>query len=131
MVDNAAHHLRPVSTAYDITIATTIDPCLPAALPIFSSITDDVAPTTGTVADGGTTNDTAPELAGTLSAGLLANEVLSIFRDGVKIGEADVAGTNWTFSDGGPLVDGTSYTYTARVENTANYLGPASNAYDI
>jgi VCBS repeat-containing protein len=96
-----------------------------------SSITDDVAPTTGTVADGGTTNDTAPELAGTLSAGLLANEVLSIFRDGVKIGEADVAGTNWTFSDGGPLVDGTSYTYTARVENAANYLGPASNAYDI
>src|SRR5262245_42464591 len=96
-----------------------------------SSITDDVAPTTGTVADGGTTDDTAPELAGTLSAGLLANEVLSIFRDGVKIGEADVAGTNWTFNDAGPLVDGTSYTYTARVENAANYLGPASNAYDI
>jgi VCBS repeat-containing protein len=57
--------------------------------------------------------------------------VLSIFRDGVKIGEADVAGTNWTFSDAGPLVDGVSYTYTARVEDAAHNLGSASNAYDI
>ena len=61
----------------------------------------------------------------------VGNEVLSIFRDGVKIGMADVAGTNWTFSDAGPLVDGTSYTYTARVVDAANNLGPASNAYDI
>jgi VCBS repeat-containing protein len=110
---------------------SNIDTSAPTQTVTISSITDDVAPTTGTVADGGTTNDTAPALAGTLSAVLLANEVLSIFRDGVKIGEADVAGTNWTFDDAGPLVDGTSYTYTARVENAANYLGPASNAYDI
>src|SRR5262245_36900169 len=96
-----------------------------------SSITDDVAPTIGTVIDGGTTNDTAPALAGTLSAVLLANEVLSIFRDGVKIGEADVAVTNWTFTDAGPLLDGASYTYTARVENAAHHLGSVSNAYDI
>ena len=98
---------------------------------VISSITDDVAPATGTVADGGTTNDTAPALAGTLSAVLLGNEVLSIFRDGIKIGKADVVGINWTFSDAGPLVDGTSYTYTARVVDAANNLGPASNAYDI
>ena len=90
-----------------------------------------MAPSIGTVADGGTTNDTAPALAGTLSAILGVGEVLSIFRDGVKIGVADVAGTNWTFSDAGPLVDGTSYTYTARVVDAANNLGPASNAYDI
>src|SRR5262249_45409790 len=50
----------------------------PNQMVTISSIT---TPTTGTVADGGTTDDTAPELAGTLSAGLLANEVLSIFRD--------------------------------------------------
>ena len=98
---------------------------------VISSITDDVAPSIGTVADGGTTNDTAPALAGTLSA------ILGVGRGAVdlprrlKIGVADVAGTNWTFSDAGPLVDGTSYTYTARVVDAANNLGPASNAYDI
>ena len=113
------------------TIDSNIDLDPPTQTVVISSITDDVAPATGTVADGGTTNDTAPALAGTLSAVLLGNEVLSIFRDGIKIGVADVAGTNWTFSDAGPLVDGTSYTYTARVVDAANNLGPASNAYDI
>src|SRR5262249_44227788 len=110
---------------------SNIDTSAPTQTVTISSITDDVAPTTATRADGRTTNDTAPALAGTLSAVLLANEVLSIFRDGVKIGEADVAGTNWTFNDAGPLVDGTSYTYTARVENAAHHLGSASNAYHI
>src|SRR5262249_5710885 len=110
---------------------SNIDTSAPTQTVTISSITDDVAPTTGTVADGGTTNDTAPALAGTLSAVLLANEVLSIFRDGVKSGEADVAATTWTFNDAGPLVDGTSYTYTATVENAAHNLGSASNAYDI
>ena len=113
------------------TINSNIDLDPPTQTVVISSITDDVAPATGTVADGGTTNDTAPALAGTLSAILLGNEVLSIFRDGIKIGKADVVGTNWTFSDAGPLVDGTSYTYTARVVDAANNLGPASNAYDI
>ena len=113
------------------TIDSNIDLDPPTQTVVISSITDDVAPSIGTVADGGTTNDTAPALAGTLSAILGVGEVLSIFRDGVKIGVADVAGTNWTFSDAGPLVDGTSYTYTARVVDAANNLGPASNAYDI
>ena len=113
------------------TIDSNIDLDPPTQTVVISSITDDVAPATGTVADGGTTNDTAPALAGTLSAVLLGNEVLSIFRDGIKIGKADVVGINWTFSDAGPLVDGTSYTYTARVVDAANNLGPASNAYDI
>jgi Bacterial Ig-like domain len=107
---------------------SNIDTSAPTQTVTIDTITDDVAPTTGTVADGGTTNDTAPALAGTLSAVLLAHEVLSIFRDGVKIGEADVAGTNWTFSDAGLLVDGVSYTYTARVEDAAHNLGSASNA---
>ena len=113
------------------TINSNIDLDPPTQTVVISSITDDVAPSIGTVADGGTTNDTAPALAGTLSAILGVGEVLSIFRDGVKIGVADVAGTNWTFSDAGPLVDGTNYTYTARVVDAANNLGPASNAYDI
>ena len=114
------------------TIDSNIDLDPPTQTVVISSITDDVAPSIGTVADGGTTNDTAPALAGTLSAILgVGSEVLSIFRDGVKIGVADVAGTNWTLSDAGPLVDGTNYTYTARVVDAANNLGPASNAYDI
>ena len=126
-VEDAADNLGAASNAYDITIDTSA----PTQTVTIDTITDDVAPTTGTVADGGITNDTAPALAGTLSAILGAGEVLSIFRDGVKIGEANVAGTGWTFTDAGPLVDGTSYAYTARVEDAADNLGAASNAYDI
>ena len=33
--------------------------------------------------------------------------------------------------DAGPLVNGTSYAYTARVEDAADNLGAASNTYDI
>ena len=107
-----------------------VDP--PTQTVVISTITDNVAPGLGTVADNGITNDTTPALAGTLSAVLLPNEVLSIFRDGVKIGEATVASTNWTFTDlTGTLVDGQSYIYTARVVDAANNLGPVSNAYDI
>src|SRR5262245_4480452 len=39
---------------------SNIDTSAPTQTVTISSITDDVAPTTGTVADGGTTNDTAP-----------------------------------------------------------------------
>ena len=89
-------------------IDSNIDLDPPTQTVVISTITDDVAPTIGTVADGGITNDTAPALAGTLSAILGVGEVLSIFRDGVKIGDGRLspAPTGPSPTPPAPLVDG-------------------------
>ncbi|WP_173202222.1 Ig-like domain-containing protein, partial [Geobacter sp. SVR] len=102
---------------------------VPTQTVVITSATDDVAPQTGAVANGGSTNDTAPDLSGTLSAVLHSGEVLAVYRDGVKVGEATVNGTTWTYADTG-LVDGTTYSYTAQVESIAGH-GTVSNTYAI
>ncbi|WP_164558014.1 DUF4347 domain-containing protein [Massilia atriviolacea] len=109
----------------------SIDLGAPAQSVIITAIADDVGPVTGTVANGGVTNDSAPGLAGSLSAALGANEVVAVYRDGVRIGTASVSGTAWSYTDSG-LADGASYSYTARVENSAtSRAGAASGAYGL
>jgi len=93
-----------------------------------SGISDNVAPVTGTVANGGASNDNSPDLAGSLSSGLNTGDVLAIYRDGVKIGNASVTGNSWTYHDNG-LTDAT-YSYTARVEN-GTLQGSASGTYGL
>jgi hypothetical protein len=98
---------------------------------IITTITDDVAPGIGKVAAGGLTNDNSPTVSGILSAALGANEVLALYRDGVKLGTASVTGTTWSYGDSG-LSDNSSYSYTARVENSlTSATGSASAAYTI
>ncbi|MDO6646717.1 Ig-like domain-containing protein, partial [Acinetobacter guillouiae] len=97
---------------------------------IISTVTDDVAPGLGNVANGGSTNDTTPLLGGTISAGLNSGERVVILRDGAVVGTATVTGTTWTFADAG-LVDGSTYIYTARVEDAAGNRGAISTNYSI
>ncbi|MGX7005612.1 Ig-like domain-containing protein [Caballeronia sp. KNU42] len=80
----------------------------------------------GNVPSGGSTKDTSPGVQGTLSSGLLAGETVVIYRDGVKVGNATVSGTGWTFQDSGLAVG--SHYYEARVESSAGY-GPTSNHF--
>ncbi|MRR50592.1 MAG: Ig-like domain-containing protein [Rhodocyclaceae bacterium] len=108
----------------------TVDTQAPTEAVVITRVTDDVAPQTGDVATGGYTNDTAPTVAGTLSAGLLGGEYLEVLRDGTVIGTATVAGTTWSFADSG-LTDGTSYTYTAQVLDAAGNVGAVSAGYTI
>ncbi len=112
---------------------TDNDTPAPAETVTVTAVTDDVSPATGVVASGGATNDTAPEIGGSLSSALLANEVLEVFRGGVKLGNATITGggTTWTYADSG-LSHGTSYTYTAKVTNTVtNLSGTVSGNYVI
>jgi len=99
------------------------------ATPTITSATDDVAPVTGALTGGARTNDTAPLLNGTLTGPLNSGEVLAIYRDGTKINNATVTGTSWTYQDSG-LVDGTTYSYTARAEN-GTVLGTASASFAL
>ncbi|MDD5330247.1 MAG: Ig-like domain-containing protein, partial [Sulfuricella sp.] len=97
------------------------------------AVTDDVAPVSGTVASGGSTNDTTPGLTGTIGIALSGTQVVAIYRDGGYIGNATVTGTNWTFTDTG-RADGT-YVYTAKVESATGgnhtLVGTASGVYTV
>ena len=64
--------------------------------------------------------------SGTISAALGANEVVAVYRDGVKVGNATVNGTSWSYADTG-LVDATTYNYTAKV--LTNQATPPAGTY--
>lgn len=122
-VVDAAGNIGPSSGPFTLVLATAI----PTQTPTITGALDDVGPGIGTVSSGGFTNDTAPELQGTLSAPLGAGESLQILRGGSVVGTADVSGTSWSFADslGG---DG-SYTYIARVVNDVGNAGPSSGSF--
>ncbi len=125
-VEDAAGNQGATSNAFDIGIDTN-GPTVGTSI---TGVNDDVAPVTGDVANNGYTNDTTPELQGTITSALGLGEVVAVYRDGVKVGEATVSGTTWSYTDGG-LVDGEDYTYTARVEDSAGNPGGDSNSYTI
>ncbi|WP_035065256.1 Ig-like domain repeat protein, partial [Nitratidesulfovibrio termitidis] len=125
VVEDAAGNAGAVSPAYGLTLQTTG----PDTVVTIAAINDDVDPVQGVVADGGQTNDTSPALSGTLSGALAGGEVVAVYRDGVKVGEATVSGTNWTFTDTG-VTDG-EHAYTAVVENGTGLQGAMSNIYTI
>jgi hypothetical protein len=76
----------------------------------------------GAVANGGSTDDRTPLLAGTISAGLAAGQVVAVYDtlNGVttKLGLANVAGTGWTYNTG-TLAVGT-HSLVAVVESAAS-----------
>nr|CUV64121.1 protein of unknown function [Ralstonia solanacearum] len=81
-----------------------MDTAAPAA-PVIGTVTDDAAPITGTVAAGGSTNDTTPTLAGTAEA----NSTINVFDGTTLLGitTADALGS-WTFT---PTTAPVSYTH--------------------
>ena len=103
----------------------------PAQAVAITAIVDDVAPLAGTVANGGVSNDIAPAVSGTVSGSLGASEVVTVYRNGVRVGNAGVSGTEWTYLDSA-LADGVTHTYTAVVENTLTAAsGAVSAAYSL
>ena len=127
-VEDAAGNRGAVSDGYTINVDTSA----PTQVTTIDTIWDDVAPNVGNVTNGGTTNDSTPELRGSITGEKLGNnEYVAIYRDGVKIGEAKVDGSTWTFVDETGLENGKSYVYTAQVEDRAGNAGPASNDYGM
>lgn len=85
------------SADFSLTIDTT-----PPALPVLTSITDDVGNAAAPVANGGLTNDARPTITGTAEAGA----TVTIFDNGVQIGTAVATGGAWSFTPSTPLADG-------------------------
>ena len=74
---DAAGNQGPASAAFQVTIDTTA----PGA-PMFGSVTDNVAPVTGLVADNGSSNDTTLTIDGTAEAGQHGDDLRHRRHDG-------------------------------------------------
>ncbi|WP_171068470.1 beta strand repeat-containing protein, partial [Acinetobacter gerneri] len=109
----------------------TLDTQAPTASSSIISYTDNVAPQEGEFASGSVTNDTSPSLNIIVTGSLAIGEVVAVYRDGVKIGYADlIGGDQYQFTDSA-LKDGRSYDYTTRVEDAAGNLGAQSDVFTL
>lgn len=82
-------------------------------VPVITSIVDDTAPVTGTVANGLSTNDNTPTINGTADIGATVN----VYNNGVLMGTTVAgAGGIWTYAP------------TALSEGTHNFTATATNA---
>ena len=112
---DAAGNAGPASPA----TAVLVDASPPAQTVTSFVVTDDVAPVTGAIVNGGTTNDARPVISIALSGPLLAGETLSLSRAG---GTTPVAtfgpGAPLTFTEPGPLAEGPNG-YTASISDAA------------
>lgn len=95
--------------------------------PTIGSVTDDVDPQTGSVTNGGSTNDPRPQLSGTAEAG----STVTIYDGGVAIGTAVVASNGtWTFTPSADLSEST-HQITVQATDAAGNLGPASPVFTL
>ncbi|WP_080460159.1 BapA/Bap/LapF family large adhesin, partial [Enterobacter cloacae] len=95
--------------------------------PAITSVTDDIAPQTGVVSNGGSTNDQRPQITGTGEAG----STVTIYDGGVAIGTAVVASNGtWTFTPSAALSEST-HQITVRATDAAGNTGPASPVFTL
>ncbi|MDX6020939.1 Ig-like domain-containing protein [Scandinavium sp. V105_16] len=92
--------------------------------PIIVTVTDDFAPSTGTVPRGGDTNDNTPTLTGTAEP----NAIITISDNGTPLAPPVTADANgdWSFTPLVPLTDG-DHAFTATATNTAGTSGPSTS----
>ncbi|MEL4871182.1 BapA/Bap/LapF family large adhesin [Pantoea agglomerans] len=117
---DAAGNTSVSSTSFSLTIDTT-----PPALPVLTSILDDVGNAATPVANGGFTNDAQPTITGTAEAG----STVKIFDNGVQIGSVTATGGAWSYTPSPALSNGAhtlTFTATDAVGNasapTAGYV---------
>jgi hypothetical protein len=132
-VVDGAGNLGPISAAR----VFSIDTVAPTKTVAITTISDNVGLYLGTIANGGITNDGTPTLSGTVAAPLASGEVLQVLENGTTVlGNATVTTsaegiTTWAFTRLTALTTNGSYSYTARVVDSAGNSGPTSTARSI
>ena len=103
------------STAQQV---VTVDTTPPVTQGTVVSYTDNEGERQSDFGSSVATDDTTPQINGTLNQALAAGEIAELYRDGVKLGQVTMNGaTSWYFQDSG-LIDG-NHTYVLRVTDTA------------
>ena len=119
---DAAGNQSAASTAFHVTIDT-----LAPGAPVIVSVTDDVEPVTGAVADNGSSNDNTLTVAGTAAAG---STVTLYDTDGTTVLGTGVA-TGGAFSITTSVLDEGAHALTARASDAAGNQGAASAAFQV
>lgn len=83
---------------------------------------------TAQIGKGGVTADTTPTVVGTVSSVLMDDESVVIYRDNVRLGNATMDATEWSYCDSGVALG--DHTYTARVETVRGH-GPTSDGFNF
>ena len=104
-----------LSSAYAVFVVDTTAISTTAAI---TTMGDNVGLRTSDVSTNQTTDDTTPTLSGTVSAALLAGQVVAVYDNGVKVGTATTTGTSWTFTPSAAVSSG-MHSYKVQVENSA------------
>ena len=119
---DAAGNASAPSSAFTVVVDIT-----PPAVPVITGVTDNTTPNTGTIADGGTTNDTRPVLNGTGDVG----SVITIYSDGVALGSTTVGSDgNWTFRPPAALTNG-AHDFTLTATDTAGNTSGTSADWTV
>ena len=116
-----------VSTA--ATRAVTVDTAAPTTTAAVTGANDNVDPTTGNVATGGTSNDNTLGLSGTVSAALASGDVVAVYDASTRLGVATVSGTTWSFDTVG--LTNAAHSFKAQVEDAAGNAGAQGTAYAV
>ncbi|WP_128927174.1 beta strand repeat-containing protein [Bradyrhizobium guangxiense] len=107
-------------------LAFTLDTIAPSAS-VISTVTDNVSPVTGTIANNGSSNDNTLTIAGTAEAG---STVKIYDTDGITVvGSGLATGGSYSITTSA-LSDG-NHTLTARATDTAGNQGAASTAFHV
>ncbi|MCT4703349.1 Ig-like domain-containing protein [Enterobacteriaceae bacterium H20N1] len=129
-VDKAGNEGPQTSGTSDDGWNFTVDTTAPGENAIVDgsiTLTDDVGPVTGTIADGSTTDDTQPTYSGVISSEGLAEGVVSVnvYDNGELIGSAvvDQSTGAWSFTPDSDLASG-SHGFTVAAVDAAGNEGP-------
>ncbi|MBV2263517.1 MAG: cadherin domain-containing protein, partial [Thauera sp.] len=104
-----------------------IDNSPPAATASITRV--DADPVTGPVAEGATTNDNTLLLGGSVAGSPDAGDLLVVYDNGVRLGEASIADGSWSFATPG-LANG-AHAFSVRFEDAAGNAGAPSAAYAV
>ncbi|MEH2620648.1 hypothetical protein V1285_005594 [Bradyrhizobium sp. AZCC 1620] len=119
---DAAGNQGVASSAFHV----TLDTAAPSA-PVIGTVTDDVSPVTGTVADNGVSNDTTLTITGAAEAG---STVTIYDTDGTTVLGSGVA-SGGSYSITTSALSQGSHTLTARATDAAGNQGVASSAFHV
>ncbi|KIP98809.1 MULTISPECIES: Ig-like domain repeat protein [Pseudomonas] len=127
-VVDAAGNEGALSDVFTLTVDTSAPSEDDGYAVAISGYNDDVEAQTGSFPSGTSTNDTSPQLFGSV-VGMQAGDSVRIYQGTVLLGSATVTADTWVYDLSG-LLDGT-YSYTAVVTSAAGLEGLTSNPFTL